>query len=552
MKKKLFLIISVMLIAIISIGVFVACGATANDISKILATNGANYSEIAKFQLPENATIHTNSSNKYALMLERTTATLGVYDFALFNVSKDVLVTSWMKNLKAISLQVKFPVSNDGGGYFSLAYMVGWISYDEEHQLTNVYDSEGRQFASFLTEDSSVYDYPSSYLDVVGINKTQDEYILGIANKDGRRSFYHLANGVLVNNLDENADMINDIHQEYDKIIKQNGYYYLFKDNIIKVYDNLYSYRKTVDLNSLLQLVDTSQLEIHVLKSGKLIAQAITALPHDVSNYDIYMSDLGSKYNVDTYIVDVVNSQAELIKFDYYIWSFSNVKSQPEPLMSKFNCDSYARVSRIKDKNLVRNEYFVAFDENGTVIYNSYDDKDVRLQNASFVKQIAADKFLFKAKSTLSNLGCYYVVDLNGNILQEVVADSLDFIYDKGFLVDKVLLSFVNNEKIELPGINEYLLSSEFGIINRVLREDNSYELYFHNGTTNTLLVSNYTSYYKVTDRLLNIRVSYSKYVLIDMYKGEVLQESTTEGINIANSAAESHYYKFGETYYVL
>lgn len=552
MKKKLFLIISVMLIAIISIGVFVACGATANDISKILATNGANYSEIAKFQLPENSTIITNSSNKYALMLERTNSNSG-NEYALFNVSKNVLVTSWMKNLKAISLQVKFPVSNDGGGYFSSDYMVGWISYDEEQHFTNVYDSEGRQFASFLTEDSTVYDYPSSYLDVVGINKTQDEYILGITNKDySRKSFYHLANGVLVNNLDENADMINDIHQEYNKIIKQNGYYYLFKDNIIKVYDNSCRYSKTVDLNSLLQLVDTSQLEIHVLKSGKLIAQAITVLPHDVSNYDIYMGGDGNKYNVDTYIVDVGNSQAELIKFDYVILSFSNVKSQPEPLMSKFNCDSYASVSRIKDKNLVRNEYFVAFDENGTVIYNSYDDKDVRLQNASFVKQIAADKFLFEAKYTLDKFACYYVVDLNGNILQEVVAESLDFIYDKGFLVDKVLLSFVNNEKIELPGINEYLLSSKFGIINRVLREDNSYELYFHNGTTNTLLVSNYTSYYKVTDRLLSIRVSYSRYVLIDMYKGEVLQESTKDGINITNAAAESHYYKFGETYYVL
>lgn len=550
MKKKLFLIISVMLIAIISIGVFVACGATANDISKILATNGANYSEIAKFQLPENTSINNANSNKYALMLSRQSSS-GSSEYALFNVSKNALVTSWMKYLKAIELSVSFPPSNDGGSSSQGNYKVGWISYDGE-RFTMVYDSEGRQFTSFLTLNSmSVYNNPSSYFDATGINKTQDEYILEKTSYTGNsKSIYHLANGVLVNNLDENADIINDIQQRNDKIIKQNDYYYLFKDNIIKVYDYLLSYRKTVDLNSLLQLVDTSQLEIHVLKSGKLIAQALTLLPNDVSNYDVHTN--GYKFNVDTYIVDVVNSQAELIKFDYYISSFSNVKSQPEPLMSKFNCDSYASVSRIKDKNLVKNEYFVAFDANGTVIYNSYDDKDVRLQHASFVKQIAADKFLFETKDISGSLECYYVVDLNGNILQEVVAKDIKFIYDKGFLVDEVLFGFVNNEKIELPGINEFLFSSNFGFVNRVLREDKGYDLYFNNGTTNTLLVSNYISYKNVNSRLCEIEVSNNKHILIDMYKGEVLQESASGGVNVNNGVAGTYYYKFGDTYYVL
>lgn len=416
MKKKSLLIISVLLIAVLSIGIFAGCGSL--SFSKAYGVNELKDTvQVSNVVLPDGATILIGYSNKNALVLMRNTN-----EYALFSVAKNAIVVDWTTD----------PIASTK---MFMNEIVAW-TIDSQSTTPNqldkrVVDCEGTEiYSTYVGVDAAVEAKKVAFGD----------FDYSIVLKSAREAKLIKDNKVVkVVDLGISTPILeNDFSGSGDIFASDENYLYHLASDVVAVYSlDTFKIVKLVSIENAVSLSENGSLNTYLLSDGKALAQVVTKLPDDARSYD-YMTLNGAKiekHKLDSYIIDVVSGKTKKVKLDYVIDNVIGEAELDGKFPVKYNFENMLVVRKIVNKSLTTSNVAIGIDNNGKVVYTSQIDG----MNGLVGMQVDNDKFIF-----MDITGGTHVVDMNGNILKSFasVINEDNVVYGVGILKGKGLYAF--------------------------------------------------------------------------------------------------------------
>lgn len=442
MKKKSLLIISVMLIAVLSIGIFAGCGSL--SFSKAYGVNELKDTvQVSNVVLPDGATIITSHSNKNALVLKRNGN-----ENALFSVAKNAIVVDWTTDsITSKKLNSK---------------IVAWIIDSQnttQNQLdTRVVDCEG----------IGIYNTFVGVSAAVAINKVAfGDFDYSIVLKSARQAKLIKDNKVVnVVDLGLSTPILENVSTNSDIFASDENYLYHLAQDAVAVYSlDTFKIVKLVGIENAVSLSDNGDLYTFLLSDGKALAQVVTKLPDEARSYDYVAIDQSTgkieKHKLDSYIIDVVSGKTKKVKLDYVIDQIIGEAELSLKFPVKYNFENLFVVRKIINKSLASSNVAIGIDNNGKVVYTCQIDG----MNGMVGMQVDNDKFIF-----MDITGGVHVVDMNGKILKSfgsAIAED-DVVYGVGILKGKGLYAF-NGDTLKI--FDEQTTVQNWG--NSVVYEEN-------------------------------------------------------------------------------
>lgn len=339
MKKRIALIVSIMLVVIMSLSVFVACGKSSDKFSKFIKTapnRGHDVVVSSAAKTSENISIVTADSTKNALVYKDVTE-VDNPKYMLFDVKNNKEAVAWTLN------EIMYNNILNVWYYLDKAVVTG--------NAVKVIDYEGTAVATIenVFNLSPVMEYvavaPNQTL--LRNNSTFDCYLF----EDGKF-------------LSEKTAGVNDLPSSELEHFVSEKYTVVMKNHSLLICD-----RASFDLIKVINLANYSSsvcdvLSVNMIDNGNIIFQTIEYLADDEKKYDVSINLDGKifKINLSTYVVNIEKEKIKEIEFDFLLTKIENKNTLGVDYNS--NYPNYSFACKIVDKAVLSSTSLVAFDNN--------------------------------------------------------------------------------------------------------------------------------------------------------------------------------------------
>lgn len=391
MKKRIALVLSILLVAIMSLSIFAACSNYSNNCSKFFKKVGNRQFESVATSLnviADNVTVETNKSNKYGIVYKETTTTDGInaVRYMLYDV---------VGKREAIAYQTSEIK-------FSSNLQVWYSKIDSGHSRINLYDCVGTVL--YTVESGNINE-----VEVVANNvlKNSNETILKFNSEYRFMINFKLKSQIIApfNNIGAIGSG-RDVEYGKDKVIEHVG------KLVFNVYDRVsLSLNKSIDISHL-STVMSQDYKFDMLDDSNIVVQFMDVLTSDVTKYDCVYE--GSKIKLSTYIINIETEKVKKVNFDFII--VGDIKNQNKSSAENYlsNYPNYVSASAIKDKQIASESTLVAFDNNLKIKFVG--DNDI-FGDIKSLTQVGDNMWMItKYSQTI-------VVDSDGKVLNQYIGN---------------------------------------------------------------------------------------------------------------------------------
>lgn len=506
MKKRLILIISILLVTVMSVSLFAACGKPTNGFEKFIKSTPLTSQEV-KFVDLENAptvsatvSVEYNNSTKNAIVFKDETDPSAI-KYSLYSVANKAVVVAPAVEVITYdtnSMLWKVATTNKTGGqHFKYVDCVG---------TTVIADT----LASKVTVNSDF----------------SVKFAMNVVVKHNGNSFAILDNKLIKTiNAGLNEMFVEDsknatIFFGKDTILKFNN----FNISVFKTSD--FSFVKTVSVENLNNSSVNDATRYYMLNNGNALIQVLETLPKDAKEFDIFADTV--KYNMTTYICDLTSGNDELkeVKFDYLIDdAVKNEQTLKENYNSKFSNYTYAL--KIADGKMAQSPVIVAFDDNMKI---KFVGDSALLAGNSKIQQIADNKYMIEYDSK--------TVIVNGDGVVENTFNQK--LYDK--LIPGVGFQASANKSTDFKGTEIFSLNANemyngrfgsnfFVETETVVAEESIYSMYVCQNNVRTL-IADFDQMYRSHGVYVTTNTTTNISKLINGFTGAEIKSTTADNID--------------------
>ncbi|MEG1608897.1 MAG: hypothetical protein RR348_03440, partial [Clostridia bacterium] len=350
MKKKIVLIVSIMLLAIMSISIFGAC--------EKLSDNFFVDKKIAIDSLPPTTTPIKGSVVEDTKMIDLVGAP---------GVNGDIVIDKGNCTKRAFVFKNKIDSTYAMYSVNANSIVILWtksaITYDQNKQLwkrSNIVDATKNDYID--CEGKVLFTAKEADVKVKNLSTKSAIVFLKCNNHN-----YYISESLCIS---QNENILNNLFEETNPA---NNYFY-GKNNIIEcegakftVY-NTSSFEFECSFDASYLLTDSNEIVSTVaLNNGNIVLQIANYLPKEAKKYDFSAPNVNIpsapivKVDLTTYIINCSNNIATEVDFDYM---FENAYNQnfSDGFVSRF--ENYGTAVKIDNKNLICKSSLLGFDNN--------------------------------------------------------------------------------------------------------------------------------------------------------------------------------------------